>query len=298
MSPKDPLGALENDGCFRDEICNGVEVPGVEQIGEEVAENRNDLRASPGFRLCLEDIVQHREHVFIEVLLIFSPDLILQVVDLLSVEEVERRLEVRHVDGSLGPRGGTFAVSALFGKILLDRSSNLLGFRSGGQIERRGGLDGFDATLLRLCHFVANAPEVRRPEQRAEVVLVFVREGPGLLNDAQEGDDLLRLHPRGEGNPPDSVPEQGPRKALRFIPDRKHDLRLPFQAGLGNAKRKEREFLPHVGEPFLKRLDRLLTDRVVGKVHGQRAQALLPRLKESLQGGCVRCGWRSHFPSG
>jgi len=52
--------------------------------------------------LFLEDIEEHREHIFIEVLVIFTADLILEVVDLRLFQEVECRLVLGQVDDSLG----------------------------------------------------------------------------------------------------------------------------------------------------------------------------------------------------
>ena len=93
-----------------------MEVPGAEQVGEEVTENRNDLRADVLSGLRLEDIEKHQEHVFIEVLLVFAPHRFLEVVDLLLGEEVNRRLQLRQVEDRLGRRA--FAVSILVARIL------------------------------------------------------------------------------------------------------------------------------------------------------------------------------------
>ena len=102
-------------------------------------------------------------------------------------------------------------------------------------------------------------------KERTEVLFVFVRERPGPLHQAQKIDHLC-FRPRGEGHPPDSVPEEDPRKALRLVLDGEDELRLPLQAGLANPQPQVGTQLPEPRELFLQRVDRLLTHRVVGQV--------------------------------
>jgi hypothetical protein len=98
----------------------GVEISGTEQSGEEITENRDDFFAGIFNGLCLEDIEEHRQHVLIEVLLVFTPDLFGEVVDLRLVEEIQCRLEIREVDDGVGPGSSAILAFTLVGRVLLD----------------------------------------------------------------------------------------------------------------------------------------------------------------------------------
>src|SRR5438093_5643155 len=99
-------GALQNHLEFTQDEGDRAEIPRPQEIRDEILEDGDQLSPYRPVGLQLQQIEQHREHVTAQVLAVFPLDLLVEVLDLLVVEEIERRVEVvdRHEPLALGRR--------------------------------------------------------------------------------------------------------------------------------------------------------------------------------------------------
>src|SRR6266508_1449711 len=86
--------ALLDDLALTQDEGDGTEIPRAEEVRNEVLENRDQLAAHGPVCLQLEQVEEHREDVAPQVLRVLALDLLVEILDLLVIEEIERGVEV------------------------------------------------------------------------------------------------------------------------------------------------------------------------------------------------------------
>src|SRR5438105_4105132 len=157
MLRDDLARALQDGPRFAENVGDGAEVAGAQQIGDEVLDDRNQLGADRPVCLQLEQVEEHREDVATQVLGVLAIDILLEVLDLAVFQEIESGIEV--VD--------RYQALALGRSLLLHAVLDLRGRR---RRDRLALLDRDRVLRGELAERVRHELEVLRPQQREQVV--------------------------------------------------------------------------------------------------------------------------------
>src|SRR5204863_4175968 len=187
-------GPLQDDLALAQDERHRAEIAGAQQIRYEVLDDRDQLGAYRAVRLQLEQIEQHREHVAAQVLGVLALDLFMEILDLLVVQEVERRVEIFDRDEAL-----TLGRRFLFDVPPHGRRIGGAAFplrRSAGADQRRalfGALDRHGILGGQLAEGVGDELKIFRPQERQQIVGRVGLEILRLLQHAEEAHDLRIL---------------------------------------------------------------------------------------------------------
>src|SRR5205823_5644287 len=253
MLRDDLARALQDGPRFAENVGDGAEVAGAQQIGDEVLDDRNQLGADRPVCLQLEQVEEHREDVATQVLGVLAIDILLEVLDLAVFQEIEGGIEV--VD--------RYQALALGRSLLLHAVLDLRGRR---RRDRLALLDRDRVLRGELAERVRHELEVLRPQQREQVVRGVGLEVACLLQHTQEPHDLGLFHARPEGDGADSVLEQRPGDALVALVLAVDDVVLPAQLRLPDVEHQIVRRLPDLAERGADVVDRTLVHGIVRQI--------------------------------
>ena len=193
-------GALQNDFAFAQDEGDRPEVSCPEQIRNEVFDNGDQLRAHRAVGLQLQQIEQHRQHVAAQVLAVFALDFLVEILDLLVVQEIERRVEVVDRDEAFA-LGRRFFFHLTAHRRRVRRAGVAAGSAAPTADHRRTLLGAFDRHRVfagQLAERVSDELEIFGPEQRQEIVGRVGLQVLRLLQHREKADDLGVLDARFE----------------------------------------------------------------------------------------------------
>ena len=276
--------ALQNHLAFTQNEGDRTEVPSPQQIRNEVFDDRDQLGAHRAVGLQLQQIEQHREHVAAQVLAVFPLDFFVEILDLLVLQEIERRVEVvdRHETLALGRRF-FFYLPAHRRRI---RRAGVAAGRAPATADRRGGLLGaLDRNRIlagELAECVGDELEVFGPEQRQEIIGRVRLQVLRLLQYGEEAHDLRVFDARFEGERTHAVLVKRPGDTLVALFLGVDRVILPAHFRLADVEDQIVGGLPDLAECVANVIDGALIDGIVREVELRRPHPFADDLHQLL----------------
>ena len=234
------------------QVSDAAKVSCCEKVDERCIEYLENLQANFRLRLLLENVEQRRRHPRAEIVRVLPTDLAMQILDLVLIEEIQRRVEVRHVDDR--GRVGCRAVRRLLDLLGVDLP------RLARVRNRRGWIHS------QILVAIARVGEIGFPEHCEEVVFIG-RCLTSPLENPKKRDDFLVLEAFEELQLANPILEAEPGEAVRALARlREYDVVVPQDFRLGERERQLIDVRPDCGESAAERVERAFIDRIVREV--------------------------------
>ncbi len=275
-------GALLNHPALAQDERDGAEIPGPQQVGNEVLEDRDQLAADGPVGLQLQEVEQHRQDIAPQVPRILALDFLVEVLDLLVVEEVEGRVEIIDRDHSLALGRCFFLDLAPDGRGIGAAAFAFTAAATPWDRRALAPLDRHRVLARQLAERVVDELEVLRPQQRQQVVGRVGLEVLCLMQHGEEPDDLEVLDTRLERERAYPVLVQRPRDALVALRLTVDDVVLPPHLCLPDVEDQVVGGLPNLAECAADVIDGALVHGVVRQVQLRSPHPLADDLHQLL----------------